>query len=199
LLMEQLNYNLLFRWFVGLEIDDVMWNHAVFSKNRDRLLNHDRQRLPQVIRASRESIIENWLQAVKQDSEIGSIPIPDSERKEHMLLILEAATGVVEGKELTAEGRKAYLRQGAIRYRENRTVSLLIREGKLLQASLADCILRQFAAIEMNYLVSDTIRLMATIDGLLQACARGFIRQANAERVASRRRGERNIPESKAG
>src|SRR6266480_2741679 len=41
LLMEQLNYNLLFRWFVGLEIDEVMWNHAVFSKNRDRLLNQD--------------------------------------------------------------------------------------------------------------------------------------------------------------
>jgi len=35
LLMEQLNYNLLFRWFVGLEIDDAVWNHAVFSKNRD--------------------------------------------------------------------------------------------------------------------------------------------------------------------
>jgi transposase len=41
LLMEQLNYNLLFRWFVGLEIDDAIWNHAVFSKNRDRLLNQD--------------------------------------------------------------------------------------------------------------------------------------------------------------
>jgi transposase len=41
LLMEQLNYNLLFRWFVGLEIDDEVWNHAVFSKNRDRLLNPD--------------------------------------------------------------------------------------------------------------------------------------------------------------
>jgi len=41
LLMEQLNYNLLFRWFVGLEIDDAVWNHAVFSKNRDRLLNRD--------------------------------------------------------------------------------------------------------------------------------------------------------------
>src|SRR3989475_9571600 len=38
LLMEQLNYNLLFRWFVGLEIDDMAWNHAVFSKNRNRLL-----------------------------------------------------------------------------------------------------------------------------------------------------------------
>jgi len=39
--MEQLNYNLLFRWFVGLEIDDAVWSHAVFSKNRDRLLNQD--------------------------------------------------------------------------------------------------------------------------------------------------------------
>ena len=41
LLLEQLNYNLLFRWFVGLEIDNAVWSHAVFSKNRDRLLNQD--------------------------------------------------------------------------------------------------------------------------------------------------------------
>ncbi len=37
-LVEQLDYNLLFRWFVGLGMDDAVWNHAVFSKNRDRLL-----------------------------------------------------------------------------------------------------------------------------------------------------------------
>ncbi len=37
-LVEQLDYNLLFRWFVGLGMDDGVWNHAVFSKNRDRLL-----------------------------------------------------------------------------------------------------------------------------------------------------------------
>src|SRR5579872_2281750 len=39
MLMEQLDYNLLFRWFVGLEMDEAVWNHAVFSKNRERLLN----------------------------------------------------------------------------------------------------------------------------------------------------------------
>ena len=39
LLMEQLDYNLLFRWFVGMQMDDPVWNHAVFSKNRERLLN----------------------------------------------------------------------------------------------------------------------------------------------------------------
>src|SRR5256714_3893455 len=38
LLMEQLDYNLLFRWFVGLSIDDPVWDVTVFTKNRDRLL-----------------------------------------------------------------------------------------------------------------------------------------------------------------
>src|ERR1700680_3435311 len=41
MLMEQLDYNLLFRWFVGMEMDEPVWNHAVFSKNRDRLLNQE--------------------------------------------------------------------------------------------------------------------------------------------------------------
>jgi transposase len=38
LLVEQIDYNLLFRWFVGLGMDDAIWEHSVFSKNRDRLL-----------------------------------------------------------------------------------------------------------------------------------------------------------------
>jgi len=41
LLMEQLDYNLLFRWFVGVEMDERVWDHAVFSKNRERLLNEE--------------------------------------------------------------------------------------------------------------------------------------------------------------
>jgi len=41
LLMEQLEYNLLFRWFVGLGMDDAIWDHTVFTKNRDRLLAGD--------------------------------------------------------------------------------------------------------------------------------------------------------------
>lgn len=41
LLMEELNYNLLFRWFVGLSMDDSVWDATVFSKNRDRLLDGD--------------------------------------------------------------------------------------------------------------------------------------------------------------
>src|SRR6266571_121641 len=39
LLMEQLEYNLLFRWFVGLTMDDAVWAPTVFTTNRDRVLN----------------------------------------------------------------------------------------------------------------------------------------------------------------
>jgi hypothetical protein len=41
MLMEQMQYNLLFRWFVGLTIEDTVWNHSVFKKNRDRLLERE--------------------------------------------------------------------------------------------------------------------------------------------------------------
>lgn len=41
MLMEQLDYNLLFRWFVGLHIDDPIWDVTVFTKNRERLLEAD--------------------------------------------------------------------------------------------------------------------------------------------------------------
>jgi len=39
LLMEQLRYNMLFRWFVGLSIDEAVWDVTVFTKNRERFLD----------------------------------------------------------------------------------------------------------------------------------------------------------------
>ena len=41
LLMEQTQYNLLFRWFIGLSMDDTVWVPTVFTKNRERLIAHD--------------------------------------------------------------------------------------------------------------------------------------------------------------
>lgn len=40
-LMEQLDFNLLFRWFVGLGMDDPVWDHSTFTQNRDRLLTEE--------------------------------------------------------------------------------------------------------------------------------------------------------------
>jgi hypothetical protein len=40
-LMEQLDYNILYRWFVGLDMDDAVWDVTVFTKNRERLLKSE--------------------------------------------------------------------------------------------------------------------------------------------------------------
>lgn len=55
-LMEQLNYNLLFRWFVGLEMDDPVWDVTVFTKNRERLIGGEasQQLLVAVVEQARE-------------------------------------------------------------------------------------------------------------------------------------------------
>jgi transposase len=55
-LMEQLDYNLLFRWFVGLEMDDAVWDVTVFTKNRERLISGaaSQQLLVAVLEQARE-------------------------------------------------------------------------------------------------------------------------------------------------
>src|SRR5215467_3991206 len=52
LLMEEIDYSVLFRWFVGMNMDDEVWDVTVFTKNRDRLLDGDvaREFLLQVVR-----------------------------------------------------------------------------------------------------------------------------------------------------
>jgi transposase len=84
LLMEQLDYNLLFRWFVGLNMDDAIWDVTVFAKNRERLLDGD--------------IAEAFFQAVLQQARERSL-LPD----EHFTVdgtLLEAW----ECEELSAQG-----------------------------------------------------------------------------------------------
>jgi transposase len=56
LLMEQLDYNLLFRWFVGLSMDDPVWYATVYSKNRERLIEADIAQafFEQVVRLARQ-------------------------------------------------------------------------------------------------------------------------------------------------
>ncbi len=55
LLMEEMDYNLLFRWFVGLNADDAVWDATTFTKNRDRLLEADvaKEFLAQVVARAR--------------------------------------------------------------------------------------------------------------------------------------------------
>ena len=60
MLMEQTQYNLLFRWFIGLSMDDTVWVPTVFTKNRERLIAHDAviELFNEVLAIARQN---NWL------------------------------------------------------------------------------------------------------------------------------------------
>lgn len=92
LLMEQLDYNLLFRWFVGLQADDPIWDATVFTKNRQRLLDGDIAGafFDQVVAQARKhgllsdehftvdgTLIEAWASLKSFTRQDGSPPPPD--------------------------------------------------------------------------------------------------------------------------
>jgi transposase len=58
LLMEEIDYSMLFRWFVGMNLDEEVWDPTVFTKNRDRLLDGDvaRQFLAEVCNRRRGKV-----------------------------------------------------------------------------------------------------------------------------------------------
>lgn len=60
LLMEEIDYSVLFRWFVGLNLDDAVWDAATFTKNRDRLLDATvaKEFLAQVVEQAR---VRGWI------------------------------------------------------------------------------------------------------------------------------------------
>jgi transposase len=93
LLMEEIDYNILFRWFVGLNLDDAVWVATVFTKNRDRLLEAEvaREFLSLVVEQAREqgwaskehftvdgSLLEAWASVKSfQPKKEKSSPPPD--------------------------------------------------------------------------------------------------------------------------
>jgi transposase len=92
LLMEEMDYNLLFRWFVGLNADDAVWDATVFTKNRDRLLEADvaQEFLVQVVEQARTkgltsdehftvdgTLLEAWAGAKSFQAKDKPTPPPD--------------------------------------------------------------------------------------------------------------------------
>jgi transposase len=67
LLCEQLGYNMLYRWFVGLSMDDAAWDHSTYTHNRDRLIEHD------VVRALFEQVMQQAKAAELLSSEHFSV------------------------------------------------------------------------------------------------------------------------------
>ena len=156
------------------EIDDLIL--AIQSKLLNRTVpGHklERKRLPDLVDANRDWIIEQWLQAVKQDQELTSLPLSDTERKDHIPSLLDRAVKTARGGSTNQANNRSEL-HGEIRRSQGYTVGMVVREARILLRTLSELIARNLLAVEISHLVTDMSRMNDTVTAELEESCRAF-------------------------
>jgi ActR/RegA family two-component response regulator len=157
------------------EIESLV--QAIQSKLTDRKPTHGIQpkRLPDIIERDLDSIVSQWLTAVKKDEEISAIPLSDSDRKDHVPLLLQQSLERARGRQLTPEDTDAAKLHGAVRRKQGYSIPLVVREAKILLRVLADCVQQNLLAIQVSYLIPDMVNVWETIATELEISVKAFV------------------------
>src|SRR3954469_5436441 len=135
------------------------------------------QRLSEIFKREREFVIDKWLALTKADTDFSSIPLSDSDRKDHVPRVLEVIIAILEGGEITNESRSVAALHGETRLKQGYSARLLLRESKLLQDAIAACIHRHLLEIEISSLIPDMVRVFGIVQTLLEESMDAFVRQ----------------------
>ncbi len=156
------------------------------------------QRVADMVQQNRDAIIARWLEEVRRDPDIAAIDMSDSDRTDHLPRLLDESLSRARGGELTISDARAAIEHGKIRRKQRYTVPLLIREAKILQMVVGNCVQQNLLEVEVSHLVPDIVRIDETIQTELEASVRAFLgdeMQAGAVPAAAKGKPRR----SKAG
>lgn len=148
--------------------------HSKLSGQQTEHRIHPR-RLTEVIGENLRSITEDWLQACRSDPELGSIPLNDAERADHVPRVIQQGLGIAVGDSLSEKTTSAARAHGVIRRQQGFTVPLLVRETRLLQDCISRCVQANLLSIEISYLISDMISVHQTIQIELEHSIAAFM------------------------
>jgi ActR/RegA family two-component response regulator len=156
------------------EIESLV--QTIQAKLTDRKPTHGIQprRLPNIIQQHLDSIVEQWLTAVKKDEEISAIQLSDVERQDHVPGLLQQAIGRAHGRQLTAEDDDAAQLHGRIRRKQGYSIPLVVREARMLLRAIADCVQQNLLAIEVSYLIPDMVKIWETVATELEISIKTF-------------------------
>ena len=133
------------------------------------------QRVADIIHQNRDAIIAKWLEEVKQDPEIAAIDMSDSDRTDHLPRLLDESLNRARGGELTTDDARAAVEHGSTRRKQRYSIPLLIREAKILQVAVGNCVQQKLLEVEVSHLVPDMVRIDETIQTELEASVRAFL------------------------
>jgi DNA-binding response OmpR family regulator len=146
------------------------------SKLEKRTLRQEVKSKPlrEILSRERDFITERWLELAKQDADLSRITLSDSERRDHVPRLVDVAVKILAGSELTGENRSTAEQHGSTRKKQGYVPSLVVREAKLLQDSIAACIQTNLFEIEISTLIPDMIRVFGIVQTLLEESMTGF-------------------------
>jgi DNA-binding response OmpR family regulator len=137
----------------------------------------ERKRLPDLVEANQDWIVQKWLQAVKEDQELASVPLSDTDRKDHVPRLLEQAVAISRGERRPRSDGDASKLHGQVRYAQGYKGSMLVREARMLEKVLSELVGRHLLAVEISHLVSDMSKLNDTVMAELEESCRSFEQQ----------------------
>lgn len=154
------------QWKVGTNRGGLTFpsdNIIVANQGQKRHDDQPKKRLPDVIEENKDWIISHWLERVEADAELKGVSLSDPERRDHVPDLLDEAVAHACGYRIRAEERqKAAERYGTLRYHQQHSVPMLIREAHLLQDVIAECIRDNFLVIDLSSLIPDIAKISAT-------------------------------------
>src|SRR5256885_8104674 len=180
------------------EVDDYLVKptevEAIVETIRSKLERSSRppklrpQRLSEIFKREREFITEKWLALTKADTDFSSIPLSDSDRKDHVPRVLEVMIAILEGGEITIGSRSVAALHGETRLKQGYSARLLLREAKFLQDAIAACIHRRLLEIEISSLIPDMVRTFGIIQTLLEEAIHAFVRQPRPDQTTVKKK-----------
>lgn len=138
---------------------------SIQAKLTDKKPSHGIQpkRLPDIIEQHLDSIVKQWLAAVKNDHEISAIVLSDVERQNHIRGLLQQALDRARGKQPTPTDSDAAQLHGVTRRKQGYSIPLVVRESKILLRAIADCVQQNLLAIQVSYLIPDMVNVWETV------------------------------------
>lgn len=137
------------------------------------------KRVSEIVLQHRDSIIEEWLQAVSNDPELTAISLSRNDRISHLPALLEKAAQSLRTSDNLAEASRVAATHGTARFHQGYTIPMMVKEAAILQEILGGCVQNNLLALQVSYLVPDMVRLSKTIIDELSASLESFLSEEN--------------------
>jgi len=161
------------------QVDDYLVKptdiNALVENIRQKLANPRRaaqeieaKRLADVLEENKSDMVQQWLLVAKQDAQLSSLPLSDSERAGHLAGVIEEMIRKSRGQDFSRESLSAATAHGKQRFAQGYAIPMIVREARILQDVVSRTVQNNLLRADISFVIPDMIRIGGTIQVLLE-------------------------------